>query len=238
MDERVRAGPGPRARGGHRPGPPPAGQDRRQPSQGGQPGSFGTNGRRATAADGGPALRPGDPVVRSSARRSSSRCSGRACAGPSSTRSAPRRVHRCRSHGAVFTLIAACGGTTAGGGRPGQWVARLRDAAPNERAQAFVTAAGRRADPAPRRAGREVRRRACWPGWASSRSAGRSHAVKARLQRMNPVERAGRLQQDVRGPGGAGETQEGAARPGRGRLKRASRGCGLCSRGVTKLGPP
>ena len=43
-------------------------------------------------------------------------------------------------HRAVFTLIAACGGTAAGGGSVEQWVARLRDEAPNERAQTFVTA--------------------------------------------------------------------------------------------------
>ena len=43
-------------------------------------------------------------------------------------------------HGAVFTLIAACGGTTAGGGSSREWAARLRDEAPNERAQTFVTA--------------------------------------------------------------------------------------------------
>src|SRR6202035_4147144 len=42
-------------------------------------------------------------------------------------------------HQAVFTLIAACGGTAAGGGSVKQWAARLREEAPNERAQAFVT---------------------------------------------------------------------------------------------------
>src|SRR5487761_651707 len=42
-------------------------------------------------------------------------------------------------HRAVFTLIAACGGTAAGGGSGKQWAARLREEAPNERAQAFVT---------------------------------------------------------------------------------------------------
>ena len=43
-------------------------------------------------------------------------------------------------HSAVFTLIAACGGTAAGGSSPRQWAARLREEAPNERAQTFVTA--------------------------------------------------------------------------------------------------
>ncbi len=43
------------------------------------------------------------------------------------------------AHRAVFTLIAACGGTAAGGGSTREWAARLREEAPNERAQAFVT---------------------------------------------------------------------------------------------------
>jgi DNA primase len=42
-------------------------------------------------------------------------------------------------HRAVFALIAGCGGTAAGGGSGKQWAARLREEAPNERAQAFVT---------------------------------------------------------------------------------------------------
>ncbi len=59
-------------------------------------------------------------------------------------------------HGAVFTLIAACGGT-AGGGSAREWAARLREEAPNERAQTFVTALA--VEPLGRRgAGRQVRR--------------------------------------------------------------------------------
>ena len=89
-------------------------------------------------------------------------------------------------HGSVFTLIAACGGTTSGGGTPREWAARLREQAPNERAQAFVTALA--VEPLRRsRAGREVRRRllAKVGELAVSREI---TSVKARLQRMNPVE--------------------------------------------------
>ena len=90
-------------------------------------------------------------------------------------------------HRSVFTLIAACGGTAAGGGSVKQWAARLREEAPNERAQAFVTGLAveqpfitwepdaKYADVVLARIGE----------LAVSRQI---TAVKARLQRMNPVE--------------------------------------------------
>ncbi len=91
------------------------------------------------------------------------------------------------AHRAVFTLIAACGGTAAGGGSGKQWAARLREEAPNERAQAFVTGLAveppeitwepdaKYADVVLARVGE----------LAVSRQIA---AVKARLQRMNPIE--------------------------------------------------
>ena len=90
-------------------------------------------------------------------------------------------------HQAVFTLIAACGGTAGARGSVREWAVRLRDEAPNERAQAFVTAlaveppviAGepdaRYADKLLARIG-EI---------AVSREIA---AIKARIQRMNPLE--------------------------------------------------
>ena len=90
-------------------------------------------------------------------------------------------------HQAVFTLIAACGGTAGARGTAREWAARLRDEAPNERAQAFVTALAveppvisgepdaRYADTLLARIG-EI---------AVSREIA---AIKARLQRMNPLE--------------------------------------------------
>jgi DNA primase len=91
------------------------------------------------------------------------------------------------AHRAVFTLIAACGGTAAGGGSARVWAARLREEAPNERAQAFVTGLAvehpvitgepdaKYADVVLARVGE----------LAVSREIS---SVKARLQRMNPVE--------------------------------------------------
>jgi DNA primase len=90
-------------------------------------------------------------------------------------------------HKQMVTLIAACGGTASARGSAREWAARLRDEAPNERAQAFVTGlaveppviAGepdaRYADTLLARIG-EV---------AVSREIA---AIKARLQRMNPLE--------------------------------------------------
>jgi DNA primase len=91
------------------------------------------------------------------------------------------------AHRAVFTLIAACGGTAGADGSAREWAARLREEAPNERAQAFVTGlavetlviAGepdaKYTDVVLARIGE----------LAVSRQIG---AVKGRLQRMNPVE--------------------------------------------------
>jgi DNA primase len=90
-------------------------------------------------------------------------------------------------HGAVFTLIATCGGTTAGGGSSREWAARLRDEAPNERAQTFVTALAVErlkidGEPDVKYADRVLARVG---ELAVSREIS---SVKARLQRMNPVE--------------------------------------------------
>ena len=113
-------------------------------------------------------------------------------------------------HNAVFTLIAACGGTAGVGSSPRQWAARLREEAPNERAQTFVTALAverLQIDGEPdakyaeqhSRAGGRARRQ---PGDRLAQGPAAAH---------ESGRRAGQLQQDVRGPGGAGETPEGAA---------------------------
>jgi DNA primase len=90
-------------------------------------------------------------------------------------------------HGAVYALIAACGGTAAGGGSGREWAARLRDQTRSDRAQAFVTALAveplqipgepdaRYADIVLARVGE----------LAVSREI---TSVKAKLQRMNPLE--------------------------------------------------
>jgi DNA primase len=91
------------------------------------------------------------------------------------------------AHRAVFTLIGACGGTAAGGGSGKQWAARLREEAPNERAQAFVTGLAVEApeitwEPDAKYADVVLARVG---ELAVSRQIA---AVKARLQRMNPIE--------------------------------------------------
>jgi DNA primase len=90
-------------------------------------------------------------------------------------------------HSALFTLIAACGGTAASGGSAREWVTRLRDAAPNERAQTFVTALAveplrRHDEPDAKYADIEL---AKVGELAVSREI---TVVKSRLQRINPVE--------------------------------------------------
>jgi DNA primase len=90
-------------------------------------------------------------------------------------------------HSAVFTLIAACGGTASGGSSPRQWAARLREEAPNERAQTFVTALAvepLRIDGEP-----DVKYADTILAKVAELAVSREIAsVKGRLQRMNPVE--------------------------------------------------
>jgi DNA primase len=90
------------------------------------------------------------------------------------------------AHAAMFGLIAACGGTTAAGS-PRDWAARLRDEAPSERAQGFVTGLAVESlqiagEPDAKYADAVLAQVA---KLAVSREIA---AVKARLQRMNPVD--------------------------------------------------
>jgi DNA primase len=89
-------------------------------------------------------------------------------------------------HKAVFTLIAACGGSSAGGTER-EWAARLREEAPNERAQSFVTALAvesLRLDREP-----DVGYADALLAKIGELAVSREIAmVKARLQRTNPVE--------------------------------------------------
>jgi DNA primase len=90
-------------------------------------------------------------------------------------------------HQAVFTLIAACGGTAGGGGSTRAWAARLRDEAPNERAQAFVT--GLAVEPPVIAGEPDAKYAETTLARIGELAVSREIAVvKARLQRMNPVE--------------------------------------------------
>ncbi len=90
-------------------------------------------------------------------------------------------------HRAVFTLIAACGGTAAGGGSARVWAARLREEAPNERAQAFVT--GLAVEPPVITGEPDAKYADVVLARVGELAVSREiSSVKARLQRMNPVE--------------------------------------------------
>jgi len=90
-------------------------------------------------------------------------------------------------HQAVFALIAACGGTAAGGGSSRAWAARLREEAPNERAQAFVT--GLAVEPLVFAGEPDAKYAEVVLARVGELAVSREiTSVKARLQRMNPVE--------------------------------------------------
>jgi DNA primase len=160
------------------------GQDRKPQDRGEQPGSFGSNG--GGRGDGGQPYDLADPVVQVEREALKLAVQRPALCGPEFD-ALGADAFTALVHGAVFTLIAGCGGTSAGGGSMREWAARLREEAPNERAQAFVTALAveplkidgepdaRYADVVLARVGE----------LAVSREIA---SVKARLQRMNPVE--------------------------------------------------
>jgi DNA primase len=90
-------------------------------------------------------------------------------------------------HREVFTLIAACGGTAVGGGSARQWAALLREQAPDERAQAFVT--GLAVEPPAINWEPDAKYADALLARVGELAVSREiTAVKARLQRMNPVE--------------------------------------------------
>ncbi len=166
------------------------GRDRAQESQGGYPGPFGKN--EGGQPDGGPrgaGGQPydlGDPVVRVEREALKLAIQRPALCGPEFD-ALGADAFLAPVHSAVFTLIAGCGGTSAGGSSPRQWAARLREEAPNERAQTFVTALAVErlridGEPDAKYANVVLARVG---ELAVSREIS---SVKARLQRMNPVE--------------------------------------------------
>jgi DNA primase len=92
-------------------------------------------------------------------------------------------------HGAVFELIAACGGAAGAGSGP-QWAARLRGAAPDDLARSFVTGLAVETFEAPRADGEPDARYAEGVlARVEELAVSRQIAVaKSRLQRMNPVQ--------------------------------------------------
>ena len=190
MDERfvltrVRAHAGDTGPARRRPG-----QDRSQGSRGGQPGPFGANGdaqgNGGPRGDGGQPYDLSDPVVLVEREALKLAVQRPALCGPEFD-ALGADAFTAPVHGAVFTLIAACGGTTSGGGTPREWAARLREQAPNERAQAFVTALA--VEPLRRNSEPDEKYADALLAQVGQLAVSREiTSVKARLQRMNPVE--------------------------------------------------
>ena len=190
MDERfvltrVRAHAGDAGPARRRPG-----QDRSQGSRGGQPGPFGANedarGNGGPRGDGGQPYDLSDPVVLVEREALKLAVQRPALCGPEFD-ALGADAFTAPVHGAVFTLIAACGGTASGGGTPREWAARLREQAPNERAQAFVTALA--VEPLRRNSEPDEKYADALLAQVGQLAVSREiTSVKARLQRMNPVE--------------------------------------------------
>ena len=188
MDERfvlarVRAHAGDTGSGRRRPG-----QDRKQENRGERANSFGTNGTEngGSRGAGGQPYDLGDPVVKVEREVLKLAVQRPALCGPEFD-ALGADAFTVPVHGAVFTLIAECGGTSAGGGSSREWAARLRAAAPNERAQAFVTALA--VEPLYRDGEPDAKYADVLLAQVGQLAVSREIAsVKARLQRMNPVE--------------------------------------------------
>ena len=188
MDERfvlarVRAHAGDTGSGRRR-----SGQDRRQENRGEHPGSFGTNGATngGKRGAGGPPYDPSDPVVRVEREALKLAVQRPVLCGPEFDALGPD-AFTAPVHGAVFSLIAACGGTSACGGSAREWAAQLREAAPNERAQAFVTALA--VEPLELDREPDAKYAEVLLAQVGALAVSREiNSVKARLQRMNPVE--------------------------------------------------
>jgi DNA primase len=160
------------------------GQDRKQQDQGKLPGSFGPNGDGS--GSGGPPYDLTDPVVQVEREALKLAVQRPGLCGPEFDTLGPD-AFTVPVHGAVFTLIAECGGTTGGGGSAREWVARLRDTAPNDRAEAFITQLA--VEPIRHHAEPDARYADVLLARVGELAVSREiHAVKARLQRMNPVD--------------------------------------------------
>ncbi len=161
----------------------------RQSSQGRgeQPGSFGPNGAGGgQRGAGAPPYDLSDPVVTVEREALKLAVQRPALCGPEFD-ALGADAFTAPVHSAVFNLIAACGGTAGGGTSPRAWTARLREDAPNERAQAFVTALAveqLQIDREP-----DARYAESLLAKVGELAVSREiAAVKARLQRTNPVE--------------------------------------------------
>jgi DNA primase len=155
------------------------GQDRGRQNRGEQPGPFGTNGDAQPYNLKDPVVEVEREVLKLAVQRPT-------LCGPEFD-ALGAEAFTVPVHGAVFTLIAACGGTAASGGSAREWVVRLREAAPNDRAQAFITQLA--VEPLRRHDEPDVSYADIELAKVGELAVSREIAVvKSRLQRMNPVE--------------------------------------------------
>jgi DNA primase len=120
----------------------PTGPDAEQETGSSSQGPFGINGQGQRGGEqqgsGGTPYDLSDPVVRVEREALKLAVQRPALCGPEFD-ALGADAFTVPVHSAMFTLIAACGGT-AGGGSPRLWAARLREEAPSQQAETFVTA--------------------------------------------------------------------------------------------------
>ncbi|HTQ92808.1 MAG TPA: DNA primase [Streptosporangiaceae bacterium] len=160
------------------------GQNPKQQNRGEPPGSFGTNGDGR--GNGGSPYDLTSPIVRVEREVLKLAVQRPALCGPEfDTLGAD--AFTAPVHSATFTLIMSCGGTSSGGTSPRQWAARLREQAPNERAQTFVTALA--VEPLQITGEPDITYADKLLARVGELAVSREiTSVKARLQRMNPVD--------------------------------------------------
>src|SRR5215470_12382643 len=164
------------------------GQDRRPGSRGEPPGPFGANGNGKDNAGNGHS-QPydlADPVVYVEREALKLAVQRPALCGPEFD-TLGLDAFTVPVHGAVYKLIAACGGTAGGGGSAREWVSRLNEAAPSERAEAFITQLA--VEPIRHHAEPDAKYADSLLARVGELAVSREiTTVKDRLQRMNPVE--------------------------------------------------
>jgi DNA primase len=191
--ELVLARIGSHLRGGQRrpgrPGPaPPGGPGAGQAVRGSGPAAGAAQVPQAPSAPSEPPYDLGDPVIQVEREALKLAIQRPALCGPVFDAIDPAAFTAPR-HAAVRDLIAGCGGT-GGAGNAQQWTARLREAAPEDRARAFVTQLAVEPLRVPRADGEPDARYADAvlarvEELAVSRGIA---ALKSRLQRLNPVD--------------------------------------------------
>ena len=220
MDEELRAGPGPRAQRAV-PGPArggrgvPSGGPGRPDQDGGraQPGQRQQNGSGPQWAP-DPAYDPEDPVIQVEREALKLAVQRPALCGPAFD-ALGAGCFTAPVHAAVFELIAGCGGAgRAGGGR--EWAERLRDAAPDDRARGFVTRLAVEPLRVPRSDGEPDARyaEAVLARVEELSVSRRDRADQVAAAAAEPGGRDGRIQPDVRRPGGPGAAPQAAVGAG------------------------